>query len=280
MELCQKSFLKRKQCCHFITKSTTVFQNTPYYKIQGHLPSSPVTSRLQVDPPPSRQGQEMEMLKSWGSVLQKLHPASWLSHWRSFEEIRSMISTSWYLVGTKQRASTAWGAGWPLPSSQGPYVRPVWVQRTGRGKKVSQVPMGTQGGAACPRLVWGWGQDTMQWGEALLQPAMGPVSMAHHRSVPNLWVLGLIQHVAPCLPLCGMWDEPAEKQGHQCSCLAFIYMLHTVCIAVLYVSLFRWCVNPMYTFFFPQSHAVSVCLCICIVLYFSSCSQIFIKIFP
>lgn len=79
----------------------------------------------------------------------------------------------------------------------------------------------------------------MQWGEALLQPAMGPVSMAHHRSVPNLWVRGLIQHVAPCLPLCGMWDEPAEKQGHQCSCLAFIYMLHTVCIAVLYVSLFR-----------------------------------------
>lgn len=77
-----------------------------------------------------------------------------------------------------------------------------------------------------------------------------------------------------------LWhDRPARKQDCQGSCLALIYTLSSFCISVLYVSLFRWCVNSMYTFF-PQSHAAGVCLCICIVLYFSSCSQIFIKIFP
>lgn len=43
VELGQKSSLKCKQLWHFITKFTIVFQNTPYYKLQGHSHLPPVT---------------------------------------------------------------------------------------------------------------------------------------------------------------------------------------------------------------------------------------------
>lgn len=43
VELGQKSSLKCKQLWYFITKFTIVFQNTPYYKLQGHLCLPPVT---------------------------------------------------------------------------------------------------------------------------------------------------------------------------------------------------------------------------------------------
>ena len=43
VELGQKSSLKCKQLWHFITKFTIVFQNTPYYKLQGHSRLPPVT---------------------------------------------------------------------------------------------------------------------------------------------------------------------------------------------------------------------------------------------
>lgn len=80
-------------------------------------------------------------------------------------------------------------------------------------------------------------------------------------------------------PVAWWMDGMTGKQGCQWSCSACIYTLGSSSISVLYVSLFRWCVNSLYTFFFP-SESCSECLCICIVLYFSSCSQIFIKIFP
>lgn len=43
VELGQESSLKCKQLWYFITKFTIVFQNTPYYKLQGHLCLPPVT---------------------------------------------------------------------------------------------------------------------------------------------------------------------------------------------------------------------------------------------
>lgn len=95
-------------------------------------------------------------------------------------------------------------------------------------------------------------------------------------ALQNFWVLGQIRHSAACgpacilqaftrehrdthmplscwlpsLPFCGMADRWAGRQDCQWSCLAFIYTLGSFCISILYVSLFRWCVNSMYTFFF------------------------------
>jgi len=42
VELGQTSSLKCKQLWHFVTKFTTVFQNTPYCKFQGHSCLPPV----------------------------------------------------------------------------------------------------------------------------------------------------------------------------------------------------------------------------------------------
>lgn len=86
-----------------------------------------------------------------------------------------------------------------------------------------------------------------------------PLLMAHHPFTVAWWM-----------------DWITWKQSWKWSCLACIYTLGSFSISILYISLFRWCVNSLYTFFFLRV----MCLCICIVLYFSSCSQFLIKIFP
>lgn len=90
VELGQKSSLKCKQLWHFITKFTIVFQNTPYYKLQGHSHLPPVT----ISAPGGASSVAPEMSKPQESALQKSHMALQFGNGALFEETRSGISTS------------------------------------------------------------------------------------------------------------------------------------------------------------------------------------------
>lgn len=91
-------------------------------------------------------------------------------------------------------------------------------------------------------------------------PALGCLQSCLHRTGIYLGASG---HTHASILLAPhpffLWhDRPARKQDHQGSCLALIYTLSSFCISILYVSLFRWCVNSMYTFF--SSESCSECL--------------------
>lgn len=116
VELGQKSSLKCKQLWHFITKFTIVFQNTPYYELQGHSRLPPVT----ISAPGGASSIVMEPgkgdVKTTGVSASEITPG--FTVWqRGF--IRGNLEQDFHIAllnRNKKRANAAFGSDGP-PSS-------------------------------------------------------------------------------------------------------------------------------------------------------------------
>jgi len=172
--LCQKSFPKCKQLCHFITKSAIVFQNTPYYKLQGH--SSPRNVSAPGGPIKLELGKgDVETAEVSASETAPRHTARPRDFvWGSPEQDFHIL----LLRMIKAKSKHCLGSGHVL-SSQG-FPKAMWVWGMGKGKKPQ---------ASLKLMANYW---------HLI--AMGPARFARHGGIPNLRTEGWILHVAPCMP--------------------------------------------------------------------------------
>lgn len=135
VELCQKSFPKCKQLCHFITKSAIVFQNTPYYKLQGHssscnisAPGGPPSVKLELG------NADVDTIGVRTSETAPSHTARpWGFVWGNPEQDFHIAP----LCRNKVKSKCCMGSGHILSSQGFPKAiqGSMWVWGVGKGKK-------------------------------------------------------------------------------------------------------------------------------------------------
>lgn len=148
VELCPKFCLKCKQLWHFITKFAIVFQNTPYYKFQGHSHLPLWMFQLQVDPP-CHTGAGRRRCQNHRSQLFRNHTQlSLLAVGLCLRKCG--ISTSCCWIGTKKRKKKSkcclW-VRWPWLVLPGFPRASTWVWGMGRDRKEAQVLLNAWAGA-------------------------------------------------------------------------------------------------------------------------------------
>lgn len=157
VELGQKSSLKCKQLWHFITKFTIVFQNTPYYKLQGHSHLPPVTVSAPGGASSVTLVLEKGDVETAGVSASEVAPSFTVWQWGFIRGNPEWDFHIALLNRTKKGQMLLLGQmALPHPSrlSKSHMGGPTWVWGMGRDRKEAWVPLNALAGAD---LIQTWG---------------------------------------------------------------------------------------------------------------------------